>query len=369
MVAGLGLLAFAFAQPFTDAPVLDTSLHSVDLNDIYFDTFQRTNRAIALPDASESLILRLRDAIPPIHNPVYESASQAAKWLKPDDDILGYSINGKAWAFPVRILNFHEIVNETFEGQAVLISYCPLCFSGIVYSREVNGRTLTFGNTSALYDSDMVMLDYETGSYWWQVAGKAIVGTLTDEELTALPSNMMRFEDWITLHPESLVLSRDTGFDRPYQRDAFVGYDQLVNNKQFAFPLTEESQALVTTTALPPATRVLSVKINNESRAYPLEETIKQVIHDDIAGNPIVIFQNGLNAGAFELEKTHSSFTLKGNDFKDEATNTLWDLSGRAIEGPLVGSSLKPLPVKTTYWFAILGAEPEITIYRNIQDH
>lgn len=353
------------AQTPSNVPDLDLSLSSVALEDIYFDTFQATNRAVPLPEADKALIKRLRDAIPPIHEPVYESISEAAKWLKPTDELLAYSTNGNSWAYPIRILNFHEIVNETLEGESVLISYCPLCFSGIVYSRNLKGKTLTFGNTSALYDSDMVMLDYETGSYWWQVAGKAIVGSLTGEQLAPLASNMISFQDWTHLHPNGLVLSRDTGFERPYERDSFAGYDQYLNQGNFAFPVTSETEQLLNLSALQPATRVLAVQLNDETKAYPLEENVERVIHDELAGQSIVVFQKGLSAAAFlkNIAGESMSFEHKPQGFNDKETQSSWDLAGRATEGDLKGSELPALSVKTSFWFAILGAEPEIEVY------
>jgi len=149
-------------------PTVDTAKHSVPLEDIYFDTFQPVNRAVHLSEASLELIQRLQDAIPPIHHPKYETVSDAT-WMRDRDVVLGYADGDQAWAYPIRILNLHEIVNDTLAGEQVLISYCPLCYTGIVHSRNLGDRVLTFGNTSALYESDMVMLDYETGSYWWQV--------------------------------------------------------------------------------------------------------------------------------------------------------------------------------------------------------
>ena len=365
LVLGLFIFVFliaqiSFAQPSGDIPKLDLSKHTVELSEIYFDTFQRTNRAVPLTDASPELIERLRDAIPPITNPNYESIAEAKAWLKPDDDILGYSVNGQAWAYPIRILNFHEIVNEVIAEEPILISYCPLCYSGIVYSRKLNGQTLSFGNTSALYDSDMVMLDYETGSYWWQVAGKAIVGTLSGETLEPLPSTLTSFAEWQELHPNSLVLSRDTGFDRPYERDAFSNYPNYVNEGNFAFPVTKETEQLLENTSLEPATRVLAVKLNQETKAYPLEKDVTRVVHDQVGAHEIVVFQQGLTAAAFLTEKR---FEFSEGSYIDLATNSVWSVDGQSLSGALEGEMLEALPVKTTFWFAMLGAEPDIQIY------
>ena len=171
-------------------PQLDISHHTVPLEDIIFDTFRRTNRAVPLPDADPDLIVSLRDAIPPIYNPIFEPADEAGQWLRESDIILGYADSDETFAYPFKILNFHEMVSHVVNGRPILASYCPLCRSGIVYDRLLDGKPLTFGNTSALYESDMVMFDHDTGSYWMQVSGEAIVGPLAGQHMQALPSQM-----------------------------------------------------------------------------------------------------------------------------------------------------------------------------------
>ena len=170
--------------------MVDTSIHSVPLSDILFDTFRGSPRYLPLDRASESQILNLRDAIVPIDEPVYGDAD-ALSWLQDDSLVLGYISADDAYAYPVSVLDRHEIVNDEIAGVPVLITYCPLCFSGVVYSRKLGGSVLTFGNTSALYQSDLVMYDHQTGSYWFQVAGEAVVGALTGSRLALLPSFTM----------------------------------------------------------------------------------------------------------------------------------------------------------------------------------
>lgn len=288
-------------------PAVDLAKHSVPLDQVYFDTFQAPNRAVPLSEASPALIERLRDAIPPIHAPRYETAAEAT-WLSPKDIVLGYAAGGQAWAYPVRILNFHEIVNDTLAAEPVLISYCPLCFSGIVFSRRLRNRTLTFGNTSALYESDMVMLDYHTGSYWWQVAGQAIVGTLTGEALTLLPSIMTTWDEWQRLYPGTFVLSRDTGFRRNYDRDIFVGYAEAVDEGQFAFPVSDAGRDL----RLSPATKVLAVKIGNDVWAYPMAKLGRAAIMDTLGGENLVVFTDpdGPTGAAYQPIAGHKRLTF-----------------------------------------------------------
>ena len=233
------------------------------------------------------------DAIPPIDRPVYGDAS-AGDWLAPDDLVLGYLAGGQAYAYPFKILNYHEIVNDDLGGVPVLISYCPLCRSAIVYDRRVDGDVLSFGNTSALYESDLVMVDRTTGSYWWQVAGTAIVGPLTDAALEPLPSVVATWTDWASLHPETLVLTRATGFSRPYERDAFAGYADIIDSGRFPFPVGEAARDA----RLRPSALVVGVVINEVARAYPVENLIDP-INDEVGGNEIVVFPTEGGATVF----------------------------------------------------------------------
>ncbi len=342
-------------------PAVDTTQHSVPLGQIYFDTFNPANRAVPLDQASPELIDRLLDAIPPIHSPKYEAAS-TADWLSEEDMVMGYVSGGQAWAYPIRILNFHEIVNDNLDGEPVLISYCPLCFSGIVYSRRLGDQVLTFGNTSALYESDMVMLDYETGSYWWQVAGEAIVGPLTGEGLETLPSTVASWREWRKLYPDTQVLSRDIEPGRNYDRDPFATYAEILDGGRFAFPVSEAARD----PRLSPATVVLALKIGGEAVAYPFDGVVPSVVHDEVGEAPVVIFLDpesrtgaAFNPVAAE-ELLRFDWTEAGP--VDANSGSLWDLSGRAIDGPLSGEQLQPLPTKTSFWFAIVAAEPDIVI-------
>ena len=167
-------------------------------------------------------------------------------WLDDDDPVLGYEAGGEAFAYPINILNFHEMVNDTIGGVSLLVTYCPLCFSGVVFSREVDGQTLTFGNTNALYQSDLVMYDHQTRSYWFQVGGEAVVGTLSGARLEPLPLATMPWGEWRAPYLDTLLITGAEGgletllAGAAYGNGFGSGYQDRINNGQFAFPVDED---------------------------------------------------------------------------------------------------------------------------------
>jgi hypothetical protein len=338
-------------------PDIDLELHSVPLNEVYFDTFD--GGSVRLSDSTPELRERLLDAIPPIDRPVYGDVS-AGDWLEPSDPVLGYiSDGGQAYAYPFKILNFHEIVNDDLDGLPVLISYCPLCRSAIVYDRRVGGDVLSFGNTSALYESDLVMVDRSTGSYWWQVAGTAIVGPLTGAGLEPLPSTVATWADWTSQHPETLVLTRDTGYNRPYERDAFAGYADIVDSGRFAFPVGEAARD----DRLQPSALVVGVVIAEVARAYPVDNLIDP-INDEVGGEAIVVFPTDGGATVFSavVDGETLQFQNSAGDLVDVETGSVWNQAGLAVSGAHKDAALEPIPSRTTFWFAFVGAFPDVQV-------
>ena len=335
--------------------------HEAPLEDIHFDTFNGSS--VPLSEASERIILQLRDAIPPIETPKYTDVETADRWLKANDTVIGYVDGDEALAYPAKIMNYHEIVNENINGRPVLISYCPLCNSGIVYDRQLGDQVLEFGNTSALYQSDMVMYDRQTFSYWFQVGGDAIVGDLTGQRLTVLPTQFMTWAAWRETYPDSKVLSRDTGFNRPYERDPFQSLAGYLNRGRFAFPVGEAALD----PALPAGERVISLVIADEARAYALEALAGSVVNDEVGGQPVAIIVDEAETGSvFSREVGDQTVTLAwdGSVLKDEETGSTWSAAGEAIEGPLKGRQLELLAARFSYWFAFVAAFPEATAYQ-----
>lgn len=340
---------------------VDLSKRSVRLEDVYFDTFD--GASIPLPEASPTDVERLLDAIPPLDHPAYEGPEGGA-WLDDDDLVLGYVTDaGDAYAYPHRILAFHEIVNDDLGGVPVLVSYCPLCDSGVVYDRRVDERTLTFGNSSALYENDLVMVDRETSTYWWQVPGRAIVGALTGAELSAVPSATVRWAMWRDLHPDTRVLSRDLGFGIDYTRRLFAGYAERLDTGETPFPVSE---GVLDGGLLAPSAKVVGVDIAGDARAFPVVDEGAIAAHDDVGGEQVVVFLAAGGGRAFRPVASGRTLTF-GTDaeggFVDAETGTRWDAEGRAVAGPLAGETLEPLPARSTFWFAYVASFPAVTVW------
>lgn len=166
-----------------------------------------------------------RDGIPSIDRPKFETAAQA-DWLQDDDLVFGISIGDDQRAYPLRILVWHEIVNDVVGGQPVAITYCPLCGTAMAFDRQFGGKTLTFGVSGLLYQSDVLMYDRQTESLWSQLAIKSVSGTHAGTALRWLPGDLMTWKAWKEAHPDSTLLSRETGFSRNYSRMPYQGYEE-----------------------------------------------------------------------------------------------------------------------------------------------
>lgn len=344
-----------------DLPDTDRWQHIVPLDDIHFDTFD--GGSLPLSEAEPDQLDALRDAIPPIEEPTYVGPDDI-DILGDDDMVLGYvTESDQAYAYPIKILNLHEIVNENFDGVPLLITYCPLCRSGIVYDRRVDRRELTFGNTSALYDNDMVMYDHQTNSYWWHIAGRGLVGELSGAQMEPLPSSMSTWRDWRERHPDTRVLSPDTGFDRSYQRDPFAGFRERVNAGQRPFP---DAEASASDERLDDGEEVVGVVVDGVARAYPVRTLGDEAVNDEVAGTPLVVFSSaeGPTGSVYDrrVDDDELTFVFADGHYRDEQTGTRWDIDGRALDGPLAGTQLEPVPNRSSFWFAFIASFPDAEV-------
>jgi hypothetical protein len=203
-----------------------------------------------------------RDGIPAILDPVFVSQAEADAFMEPDDIVLSVTHNGTTRAYPFRILNWHEVVNDQIDNFLFAATYCPLCGTAMVFDRVVNGRELTFGVSGLLYRDNVLMYDHQTESLWNQLALQAQTGTLFKTPLRWIPSQQLRYSRWKERFPDGAVLSTETGFNRDYSRDPYTWV-----------PNTDSTLSGVTDIRddLPVKAWVFGILINGKAMAFPLE--------------------------------------------------------------------------------------------------
>jgi len=165
-----------------------------------------------------------RDGIPSIDDPRFEKAS-TVKGLAEREPVIRLQIDDEIRAYPLSVLTWHEIVNDEFSGQPVAITYCPLCNASLVFDRRLDGQVLEFGTTGKLRNSDLVMYDRQTESWWQQFTGEAIAGTLTGRRLRLVPSRIVAFGEFAKANPDAKVLVPNDRNFRDYGRNPYMGYD------------------------------------------------------------------------------------------------------------------------------------------------
>ncbi|MEM6285597.1 MAG: DUF3179 domain-containing protein [Bacteroidota bacterium] len=328
-----------------------------------------------------------KDGIPSIDAPQFVSAEAASGWLAPQEPVILLEVGDEAKFYPLQILTWHEIANDTLGGRPVAVTFCPLCYSAVAFDRRVETggetRTLSLGVSGMLRFSDMVIYDRQTETLWQQFTGEALVGDLVGTTLEILPAQIVSFAQARAAHPEAPVLSRETGHARDYGRNPYAGYDD-VGARPFAFRGPEDGR-------LPPMARVAAVEVETASgpafRAYPASVTReRRVVHDTLGGQRIVVFHadgatTALGAaqiaearevgttGAFrpeaavDGETTALTFRYDNGAFVDDQTGSRWRVTGEATAGPLAGAELAPVLHHDTFAFAWFAFRPETTVY------
>lgn len=203
-----------------------------------------------------------RDGIPALDNPRFIAGSDAT-YLQPDDRVLGLRIGDIARAYPIKILNYHEIVNDRIGTQAVAVTYCPLCGTGMVFSAESENQVLDFGVSGLLFNSDVLLFDRQTESLWSQIRREAVTGEMKGRRLELLPVSHTTWRDWLSRHPDTSVLSNKTGHFRSYDVDPYPAYGR---DGRLYFPVaTEDSR-------YPRKTLVMGLEMDGHFKAYPFAE-------------------------------------------------------------------------------------------------
>lgn len=205
-----------------------------------------------------------KDGIPAIDRPRFVPASKASRtFLEDGDRIIALAVDGKKKAYPIKILNWHEIVNDSIGGCRVVVTFCPLCGTGMVFDANAAGKQLNFGVSGLLYQSDVLLYDRQTESLWSQIKQEAVTGKLIGTRLQLLPSTQTTWGAWKKKHPDTLVLSTQTGYDRNYKRDP---YEDYYTSRDVMFSVGKLNPRYH------PKEQVLGVEFDGLAKAYPFSE-------------------------------------------------------------------------------------------------
>ncbi len=310
------------------------------------------------------------DGIPAVSEPVLVSRAKADTLLVETEQVVLVEHAGQARAYPVRSLVRHEIVNDMLGGLPVAVTWCPLCNTGIAFDRRVDGRTEVFGVSGQLYRSAMVMFDRRTTSLWPQPLGKAVLGELTGQELTVLPSALLPWREARDAHPDLQVALGDEG-ELLESVNPYEGYD--ISGSPFLFRGDVDDR-------LPAMVRVVGVSFGGVSRAWSYDLLRRERTVDATVGaQPVAVLwaagssspletddvTTGRDVGATgvfdpRVDGQRLTFRPAGRTaFTDRQTGSRWTLAGVAVDGPLRGRRLTRLPHQDAFWFAWAAFQPD----------
>jgi hypothetical protein len=315
-----------------------------------------------------------KDGIPAIDAPRFAPIAEGAKFLVRDEPVMVVAHGNEVAVYPLQILIWHEIVNDTIGGEPIVVTYCPLCNTAIAFRRTLGGAVLDFGTTGNLRRSDMVMYDRQTESWWQQITGEGIVGKHAGARLEFVPASILAYSDAAAAHPSARVLTQETGHSRRYGQNPYVEYD---SGTPFLFSGPGDARLLANE-------RVLAVSAGGEAVAYPFAILGRErVVNDQVGGTPLlVLFKPGTrsaldaenlsesrdvgSAVAFSrsLEGRVLTFEASGEHAVDRETRSRWDITGRAVSGPLAGRQLTPVVHGNHFWFAWAVFQPDSRVYQ-----
>jgi hypothetical protein len=303
-----------------------------------------------------------KDGIPPIDRPKYISAAEADKLLQANDIVFGLNYHGIVKAYPQKILVWHEIVNDDIKGGKIAITYCPLTGSAVGFrGRSRDGAMLTFGTSGKLVNSNLLMYDRQTDSQWPQILGIAIDGKSKGIVLDEIPLAWTHWSRWRRQHPDTLVLSTDTGYFRSYGRDPYGSYGKSGSYYDSGGPLFP---VMSKDGRLNPKEVVVGVKTNARQMAIHKQDLrTRKLANTKLAGAPLVAFHDAdldvVRVFVRELNGKPINFSFEKGRFVDELTGSSWTAAGHAVEGKITGSQLKQLTSYDVMWFAWYAFFPE----------
>jgi hypothetical protein len=275
-----------------------------------------------------------KDGIPAIDVPHYTGASKV-DFLDDREPVIILTVDGESRAYPLQILMWHEIVNTRIGDTPVAVTFCPLCNTAIAFERRLNGEVLDFGTTGKLRDSDLVMYDRQTESWWQQFGGEALVGELAGKELRQLPARIVSWGEFRKMHPSGLVLNRDTGYARGYGSNPYAGYDDVSSPPIFRARNADDDR-------LPPKERVVYVEVGEQAFAVP--------------------FSTLADRRTIQLETVEGRLEVRWRPGVASALDTGAIADGRAVGAASVFLKDEPVPFSEPFWFAVAAFRPDIEI-------
>ncbi len=313
------------------------------------------------------------DGIPSIDEPRFLEIADV-DFLEDREPVLVFALGDEVRAYPVQIMVWHEIVNDTIDGIPVTVTYCPLCNSAVALDRRHEGRVLEFGVSGALWNSSLVMFDRQTFSLWSHFTGEGLVGIFAGDRLASFPVSLASWAEFRHAHPDGIVLSRDTGFARDYGRNPYPGYDD-VTTPPFLFEGETDGRYAAKTRIvgldLPSGPRAVTNERLEQDRVVSVADGDRQLVVwwqggtvSALEGETVASGRDVGTTGVFEatIDGKALSFEPVEGGFRDRESGSTWSSLGVATAGPLAGRQLAAVPHVDTFWFAWSAFQPDTEV-------
>jgi hypothetical protein len=313
--------------------------------------------AIALTAAWGTRINIFEKMFHPYDSPAFAPAAEVP--IETNDMVLSVSLNGEARAYPVRTMGYHHVVNDTVGNVPIAVTYCTLCHAGLVWHRELDGKTLHF-RLAGINNGNALLRDEQTGTIWQQSTGEAIFGPLKGRHLDIIPSDELTFALWRAEQPHGLVLKPDPAYVAEYDPKDWESH-------------IAKTHAVVDTSAsgIDPHRLMFGVTVQGHSKAYPVDVLLHaKVVEDESAEVPLLILAgpDGASVRVFDARGAAGrplTFATDGESVRDAETGSTWNFQGCATAGTMANQCLKELESHKDYWFDWMNHHPGTSVFRD----
>jgi hypothetical protein len=289
----------------------------------------------------------------PYDTPAFGVADKAP--VDPDDMVLAVLLGGHARAYPIRTMGYHHIVNDTLDGVPIVVTYCTLCHTGIVWNPVVDGKRLHF-RLAGINNGNALLRDEETSSVWQQSTGEAIFGPLRGQHLKLIHSSEVTFALWRKEQPLGDVLKPDAPYLPEYEKKGWETY-------------VEKTPAMIDTskTGIKPHQLMLGVTVAGKNKAYPINSILEaKLIQDNVADSPVLLVVGPDGSSIRVFEAAELTFARGEGDkvMQDAETGSRWNFQGCAVDGKLAGRCLREIDAYKDYWFDWMNHHPETGVFK-----